>query len=139
MVPLISPGPMAKGNMDNLSPTIPINISHDPSKIENVYIGADCSPDEIKEYTELFKEFHDIFTWSYEEILGIDPHIVEHGIKTYPDAKPVRQRLCFVNPWKAPAIKAEIEKLFKASLIYPVPLTKRVSNPVLLDKKQGAI
>ena len=57
---------MAEGNMANLSPTIPINISHDPGKIENVYIGADCSPDEIKEYTELFKELRDIFAWSYE-------------------------------------------------------------------------
>ena len=52
---------------------------------------------------------------------GIDPHIVEHEIKTYPNAKPVRQRLRAVNPRKAPAIKAEIEKLLKASFIYPVP------------------
>ena len=48
MVSLSSPGQMAEGNMANLSPVIPINISHDPGKIENVYIGADCSPDEIK-------------------------------------------------------------------------------------------
>ena len=57
---------MAEENMANLSPMIPINISRDPSKIANVYIGADCSSDEIKEYTNMFKEFHDIFTWSYE-------------------------------------------------------------------------
>ena len=44
-----------------------------------------------------------------------------------------------VNPRKAPAIKAEIEKLLKASFIYPVPLTEWVSNLVLVDKKQGAI
>ena len=80
---------MADGNMANLSPTIPINISRDPGKVENVYIGVDCSPDEIKVYTKLFKEFRDIFSWSYEEIIGIDPRIVEHEIKTYLDAKPV--------------------------------------------------
>ena len=77
MVPLSSPGQMAEGNMANVSPTIPINISRDLGKIKNVYIGADCSPDEIKEYTELFKDFCDIFTWSYEEMLGIDPRIIE--------------------------------------------------------------
>ena len=66
VVPLSSPSQMAKGNMANLSPTIPINISRDLGKIENVYIGAGCSPDDIKEYTKIFKEFHDIFTWSYE-------------------------------------------------------------------------
>ena len=91
------------------------------------------------EYTELVKEFCDIFAWSYDEMPGIDPRIVEHEIKTYPNAKPVRQRLCVVNPRKAPVIKAEIEKLLKAGFIYPVPLTEWVSNPVLVDKKQGAI
>ena len=44
-----------------------------------------------------------------------------------------------MNPIKAPTIKAEIEKLLKVGFIYPVPLTKWVSNPVPVDKKQGAI
>ena len=57
VVPLSSLGQMADGNMANLSPTIPINISCDPGKVENIYIGAGCSPDEIKEYTELLKSF----------------------------------------------------------------------------------
>ena len=72
-----------------ISPMIPINISRNPGRIENVYIGEECSHAEILEYTQLFKEFHDIFAWSYEEILGIDLHIVEHEINTYPNVKPV--------------------------------------------------
>ena len=36
-------------------------------------------------------------------------------------------------------IKVEIEKLLKAGFIYPIPLTEWVSNPVPIDKKQGAI
>ena len=55
IVPLSSPGPMADGKMVNISPTIPINISHDPGKIENVYIGAECSHVEILEYNKLFE------------------------------------------------------------------------------------
>ena len=70
---------------------------------------------------------------------GIDPRIVEHDIETYLNAKPVRQRLQAVNPKKAPAIKAEIEKLLKAIFIHPIPLTEWVSNPVQVDRKQGAI
>ena len=53
---------------------------------------------------------------------GIDPRIIEHEIKIYPNAKPIRQRLRAVNPRKAPAIKAEIEKLLKFGFIYPIPL-----------------
>ena len=107
--------------------------------IENVYIGAECSHAKILEYTELFKEFCDIFSWSYDEMPGIDPRIVEHNIKTCPNVKPVRQCLRAVNPRKAPTIKAEIEKLLKVGFIYPVPLMEWVSNPVSVDKKQGAI
>ena len=68
-------------------------------------------------------------------MLGIDSLIVEHEIKTYLNAKPVWQHLHAMNPRKAPAIKAEIEKLLKADFIYPVPLMEWVSNPILVDKK----
>ena len=55
VVPLVSPRKYFEGNMANLSPTIPINISRIPSKIKKVYIGENCSPDEVREYTELLK------------------------------------------------------------------------------------
>jgi hypothetical protein len=111
----------AEGNMATIAETIPINISRTPGVVENVFVGADCSPEEVQIYMDLFKEFRDVFAWSYEEMLGIDPKIVEHEIITYPDAKPVRQKLRPVNPRKAAAIKAEVEKLLKAGFIYPYP------------------
>ena len=76
-----------------------------------------------------------MFAWSYEEMPGIDPSIVQHEIPTYPDAKPVRQKLHPVNPRKVAAVKAEVEKLLKEGFIYPVALTEWVSNPVPVDKK----
>ena len=47
MVPLSSPSPMADRKMANISSTIPINISREPGRIENVYIRAECSHAEI--------------------------------------------------------------------------------------------
>ena len=86
-------------------------------------------------YSTLFREFRDVFAWSYDEMPGIDSSIVEHEIKMYPDVKPVRQRLRQVHPKKAAAIKAEVEKLLHAGFIYPVPLTDWVSNIVPVMKK----
>jgi hypothetical protein len=129
----------AEGNMETITETIPINISRNPGIVENVFVRADCSPEEIQIYTDIFKEFRDVFAWSYEEIPGIDPKIVEHEITTYPDAKPVRQKLRPVNPKKAATIKIEVEKLLKAGFIYPIHLTQWVSNPVPVNKKQGTI
>jgi hypothetical protein len=70
---------------------------------------------------------------------GIDPRIVKHEIRTYSDAKYFWQRLRFVNPQKAPAIKEEVEKLLNVGFIYLFPLTEWVSNPVPVDNKQGTI
>ena len=87
--PLATHEVYAEGNMGTIAKTIPINISITPGIVENVFIGADCSPEEIQIYTDLFKEFHELFAWSYEEIPSIDPKIVEHEITTYLDAKPI--------------------------------------------------
>jgi hypothetical protein len=73
--------------MASIAATIPIDISKTHGILENVLVGADFSPKEIQIYTELFKELRDVFTWSYEDMSGIDPRIVEHKITTYPDVK----------------------------------------------------
>jgi hypothetical protein len=140
MNPLVKHGVYVEGNMENISETIPINISNDPNIIENVFIGAECSPEEIHMITPpCLRSFTNVFTWSYEEMPGIDPRIVEHEINTYPNAKHVRQKLRPVNPRKEMTIKVEVEKLLKVGFIYLVPLTEWVLNPIPVDKKQGTI
>jgi hypothetical protein len=89
VVPLDTHDIYAKGNMAIISSTVMIDISRTTGKIENVNIGADCSPEEILIYTEIFKEFRDVFACSYKEMPGIDPCIFNHDIRTYLDAKPV--------------------------------------------------
>jgi hypothetical protein len=110
----------AKFNMETIVETIPIEFSRTPGVMENVFVGADCSPEEIQIYKNLFKEFRNVFSWSYEEMPGIDPRIIEHEITKYPDAKPVRQKLHLVNPKKSTVIKAEVDKFLKVSFIYPI-------------------
>jgi hypothetical protein len=78
-----------EGNMTTIAKMIPIDISRTPGIVENVFVGVDCSLEEIRIYKDLFKEFHGVFAQSYEEMPGIDPRIVKHEIMTYPDAKPV--------------------------------------------------
>ena len=83
----------SEGNLCNITKTTPIDILVKPGTIEHVHIGKNCSMEETEEYRTLFKEFRDIFSSSYEEMPGIDPYIMVHEIKTYPTARPVRQKL----------------------------------------------
>jgi hypothetical protein len=48
--------------------------------MENVFVGTDCSLEEIQLYIDLFKEFCDVFAWSYEEIPDIDPQSFDHEL-----------------------------------------------------------
>lgn len=57
-----------------------------------VRIGSSLSEKEKEEFLSLLKEFIDVFAWSYQDMPGIDPEIVQHRIPTYPDAKPVKQK-----------------------------------------------
>jgi hypothetical protein len=43
--PLDTHGIYVKGNMMSISPTVTIDVSRIPRKVENVYIGVDCSPE----------------------------------------------------------------------------------------------
>jgi hypothetical protein len=133
--PLTMHAVYAEGNMETITETIPIDISRTTCVMDNFFFGVDCSPEEIQIYTYLFKEFRDVFSWSYEEMPGIDPRIVEHEITTYLDAKPIRQKFHLVNPQKVVSIKDEVEKLINVDFIYPVQLTQWVSNHVLVNKK----
>ena len=59
--PIPTPVAFQEGNMVNISPTIQIDISTNSEIIEEIMLGASCSPEEVDAYTPLFQEFHDIF------------------------------------------------------------------------------
>jgi len=103
--------------------------------VENIQLGQNCLPDEIKTYMTLFVEFCNVFAWGYEEIPGIDPSIIVHEIKTSPRVKPIRQKILPMHPRKTVVIKEEVEKLLKVGFIYPIPLIEWVSNIVPFMKK----
>ena len=64
----------------------------------HVHVGKNCSVDESEAYKALFKEFHDIFSWSYEEMPGIDPSIVERPLGGVAAATVLPKFLKFGSP-----------------------------------------
>jgi len=53
--PLSMHGIYVEGNMESIDKMIPIEISKNLGVMENVFVGADYSLEEIQIYTELFK------------------------------------------------------------------------------------
>ena len=61
------------------------------TKVEECNIGSELKPMMIKlsktlpahiklKYIELFKEFSDVFAWSYEDLKSYDTEIIQHKI-----------------------------------------------------------
>ena len=109
--------------MANISPVIQIDIVAPGSTPELITLGASCSEQELEEYKKLFREFCDVFAWSYTEMPSLDPAIIEHHIDTWPDVRPIRQKEHPIHPSKLPAVKAKIEKLRTVGFIYPIAYT----------------
>jgi ribonuclease HI len=90
-------------------------------EVEDYNIGTDEKPRMVKlskslppekklKYIELFKEYSDIFAWSYEDLKAYDTSIIQHRIPIKEDHKPFRQKLRRINPKLLPLIEKEIKK-----------------------------
>ena len=61
-------------------------------------IGSDLSTDERDSLIQLLISYLDIFEWSYEDMSGLDPSIVQHRLPLLPHAKPVKEKLRRLHP-----------------------------------------
>jgi hypothetical protein len=95
--------------------------------------------EEVKAYKEMIEEFNDVFDWSYKNLKGIFPDVVEHRIPLIPGARPIRQKERRMNPQLQLLVKAELERLLEAGFIRPVEITDWVSPMVLVRKKNGKL
>ena len=65
-----------------------VNPGIDNEKKE-VKIGLSLDSFVKKEIVDLFKEYANIFAWSYQDMLGLSIEIMEHQLPMRPECKPV--------------------------------------------------
>mgnify|MGYP003703501807 CR=1 FL=1 len=80
--------------MDEIT-TVNIGTEEDPRLVQ---IGSTLSSGERERLVALLKDFNDVFAWSYEDMPGIDPEIVQHRIPLDAEARPVKQKLRRIRP-----------------------------------------
>ena len=85
-----------------------------------IKLSAALPPDQKPKYIDLFKEFQDVFAWSYEDLKSYDTSVIQHTIPLKPDQKPFKQKLRRINPMLLPAMEQEVQKMFKAGIIAPI-------------------
>jgi hypothetical protein len=116
--------------------TINLGTPEDP-KIIN--LGKKISKEERKAYLKLFREYQDVFTWSYRDMKTYDTRIIQHTIMLKPRVKPFQQKIQKYHPSLEPLMCQELKKLLYAKIIFQVRHSAWVANLVHFRKKHGEI
>eukprot|EP00253_Pinus_taeda_P002880 PITA_02880 len=113
-----------------------IGTTENPKMIK---LSRTLPPKKKSEYIELFKEFQDVFAWSYEDLKSYDTSIIQHTIPLKENQKPFKQKLRRVNPVLLPLIEKELKRMYEAGIIAPIRFSEWISNLVPTRKKIGEI
>nr|POF24390.1 hypothetical protein CFP56_35368 [Quercus suber] len=62
----------------------------------------------------------DMFAWSHEDMLGIDPSVIVHKLNVSPASSPVRQKKWVFALERDQVIAEEVRKLLEAGFIQEV-------------------
>ena len=68
-------------------------------------------------FTTFLRENQDVFTWSHEDMPGINPSIIIHRLNVSPSSFPVRQKKQVFAQERDKAIAEEVQKLLEADFI----------------------
>jgi hypothetical protein len=63
-----------------------------PESPKIVKLGAQFSDEEKAKFTELLCAFQYVFAWSYKDLRGFDPSLIQHSIPIKEGVKPIRKK-----------------------------------------------
>ncbi|KAL6315087.1 hypothetical protein AAG906_030941 [Vitis piasezkii] len=102
-------------------------------------IDSSLSLDEMSRLINLLRSYLDVFAWSYEDMPGLDPSIVQHHLPTLPHAKLVKQKLRRLHPRWILQVKEEIQKQLSVGFLSMVEYPQWMANVVPVPKKDDKI
>ena len=95
-----------------------------PDQPREIRIGSSLSPDERSRLIDLLRSYLDVFAWSYEDMSGLDPSIVQHHLPILPHVRPVKQKLRRLHPRWSLRVKEEVQKQLSVGFLSVVKYLK---------------
>ena len=100
-------------------------------------IGTLAGPTVLQAFSTFLKENQDVFAWSHEDMLRIDPSVIVHRLNVSPSFPPIRQKKRVFTQERDRAIAEEVCKLQKAGFIREVYCPDWLANVVMVKKING--
>ena len=102
-------------------------------------LSSTLNEQEKRDFKELFTKFQEVFAWSYEDMLDIDPKIAQHRLDTHSYIVPVKQKLRRMRTKWLLKIKEGVTKPLKVGFVKHVLQAEWISNVVPVPKKNGKV
>ena len=106
---------------------------------KHVKIGTSLTKEMQEELYLLLREFKDVFGWSYQDMPGLYPDIVQHKLPLKPECYLIKQKLRGMKPEMTLKIKEEVKKQFNAGFLAVAKYPQWVANVVPVPKKDGKV
>ena len=87
----------------------------------------------------MLREYADIFSWSYEDMHGLDTDIVVHKLSLREECPPIKKKLQRTHPEMSKKIKEEVHKQFDAIFLKVISYPPWIANIVPVPKKDGKV
>ena len=84
--------------------------------------------------TAFLRMNQDVFTWSHEDMPGIDPSVIVHRLNVNPASSLIRQKKRVFAQERDKAIAEEVKKLLEAGFIREVYYPDCLANVVMVKK-----
>jgi len=114
-----------------------VNLGEEVAE-KHVKIGTSLTKEMQEWLYLLLREFKDVFAWSYQDMLGLNPDIVQHKLPLKLKYSLIKQKLRRMKPKMAMKIK-EVEKQFNAGFLTVAKYPQWVENVVSVSKKDEKV
>ena len=82
----------------------------DHDEIKETSISVHLAAPQKEELIHLFREYIDVFAWSYDDMPGLSTNIVSHKLPINSEFDPVKQKMRKFKPDLSLKIKEEVTK-----------------------------
>ncbi len=100
-------------------------------------LNVDLDPFVADVAKQLLKEYKDVFAWTYKDLKGIPPHLVQHRIKLNTNIFASHQAWYWMNLNYTTIMKQDLDKLLATRFIALVEEATWLSPIVVIPKKNG--
>jgi hypothetical protein len=104
---------------------------------QKVLLGSQLSDEQEKTLLRFLFNNKDVFSWSTNDLCGVNRNVIEHSLNVDPAIRPRKQKLWKISDDKAEGARNKVKRLMSARVIKEVTYPEWLANTVMVKKANG--